>query len=189
MKRWEAIEALAPAIAGSLVVTCNGMTGRDLWATGDRPDRFYMIGSMGLASSIGLGVALAQPGKRVVVLDGDGNVLMNMGTLANVGQKRPANLYHFVFDNGSHASTGGQRTISGSLAIEEVAKVCGYPRVFRADGPEAVAAKADEMLSGDGPALLLMKVEPGNQKGVGRVEVTPAEMAARVREAATGSRP
>ena len=189
MKRWEAVEVVAPKVAGDLTVVCNGMLGRDLWSTGDRPERFYMIGSMGLASSIGLGLAVSQPEKRVVVLDGDGNVLMNMGTLANVGAIGPENYYHFVFDNGSHASTGGQRTISGSLALEQVAKVCGYRAVYRADDPAAVTAAAGEMLARPGPAMLLMKVDPGNQPEVGRVEVTPVQMATRMREAATGARP
>ena len=189
MKRWEAIEVVAPKIDGALTVVCNGMLGRDLWNTGDRPERFYMIGSMGLASAIGLGLAVAQPGKRVVVLDGDGNVLMNLGGLANIGVIGPKNYYHFVFDNGRHASTGGQRTIAGNVKLEEVARVCGYRQVYRADDVEAVAAATDEMLTGEGPAMLLMKVDPGNQKGIGRVEVTPEEMAARMRLAATGSRP
>jgi sulfopyruvate decarboxylase subunit beta len=189
MKRWEAIDIVAGRIAGDLTVACNGMLGRDLWATGDQPERFYMIGSMGLGSAIGLGLAVAQPEKRVVVLDGDGNVLMNMGGLANIGAIGPKNYYHFVFDNGAHASTGGQRTISGSLKLEEVARVCGYKTVLRADDVEAVAAATDELLAAEGPAMLLMKVEPGNQKGVPRVEVTPEEMAARMRLAATGERP
>ena len=189
MKRWDAIEVVAPRIDGALTVVCNGMLGRDLWNTGDSPLRFYMIGSMGLASAIGLGLAVAQPEKAVVVLDGDGNVLMNLGGLANIGVIGPKNYYHFVFDNGTHASTGGQRTIAGSVPLEEVARVCGYKRIFRADDALAVAEKADQMLCGDGPAMLLMKVDPGNQKGVGRVEVTPEEMAARMRLAATGSRP
>jgi sulfopyruvate decarboxylase subunit beta len=189
MKRWEAVEVVAGKIDGALTVVCNGMLGRDLWSTGDRPERFYMIGSMGLASAIGLGLAVTQPEKRVVVLDGDGNVLMSMGGLANIGVIGPENYYHFVFDNGTHASTGGQKTIAGSVKLEEVARVCGYQHVFRADDVDAVAAATDEMLAGPGPAMLLMKVDPGNQKEVGRVEVTPEELASRMRLAATGERP
>jgi thiamine pyrophosphate-dependent acetolactate synthase large subunit-like protein len=189
VKRWEALDIVVPKIEGALTVVCNGMLGRDLWATGDRPEWFYMIGSMGLASSIGLGLSVTQPEKRVVVLDGDGNVLMNMGGLANIGTIGPRNFYHLVFDNGVHASTGGQRTISHSLPLEEVARVCGYRRVRRADDPEAVATAVEELLAGPGPAMLLIEVEPGNQKDVPRVEVTPEEMAARMRIAATGSNP
>lgn len=189
MKRWEAVTELAPLVEDALVITCNGMLGRDFWSTGDRPNRFYMIGSMGLASSIGLGLAVTQPGKRVVVLDGDGNVLMNMGTLANVGAIQPANYYHFIFDNGVHASTGGQRTISRSLKLEEVAKVCNYRKVYRAESLEEVRPMAEEMLAGPGPVCLLMKVEPGNQEKVDRVAVGPEDLATRLREAATGECP
>jgi thiamine pyrophosphate-dependent acetolactate synthase large subunit-like protein len=185
MKRWEAIEALAPAISGSLVVTCNGMTGRDLWATGDRPDRLYMIGSMGLASSIGLGVALAQPGKRVVVLDGDGNVLMNMGTLANIAVARPANLYHVVLDNGVHASTGGQRTISPDVRLDEIARTCGYADTRTVAELGEVAPAMEWLFSADGPRMVRIEVEPGNQPGVPRVEVSPRDMATRFKAAAT----
>ncbi len=189
MKRWEAVEIVAAKIDGALTVACNGMLGRDLWNTGDRPERFYMIGSMGLASAIGLGLAVTQPEKRVVVFDGDGNVLMNLGGLANIGVIGPENFYHFVFDNGRHASTGGQRTIAGDVPLEQVAKVCGYERVFRADDIDAVARATDELLGGSGPAMLLMKVDPGNQREVGRVEVTPEDLATRMRVAATGDRP
>ena len=189
MKRWEAIEVVAEKIDGALTVACNGMLGRDFWNTGDRPERFYMIGSMGLASAIGLGLSVTQPEKRVVVLDGDGNVLMNMGGLANIGVIGPKNYFHFVFDNGAHASTGGQKTIAGDVKLEEVARICGYRQVFRADDVESVAVAADEMLAGEGPAMLLMKVDPGNQKDVGRVEVTPEDLATRMRVAATGKQP
>ena len=75
------------------------------------------------------------------------------------------------------------------MKLEEVARVCGYKRVFRADDVDAVAKAADEMLAGEGPAMLLMKVDPGNQKQVGRVEVTPEDLATRMRVAATGERP
>ena len=186
MKRWEAVALLARRVEESLVIACNGMIGRDLWNTGDRENRFYMIGSMGLASSIGLGLALAQPQKRVVVLDGDGNVLMNMGTLANVAAAQPRNFYHVVLDNGVHASTGGQTTVSGSLALEEVARACGYARVARAESSAELESAVEVFLAGPGPACLLVKVEPGNQPGVPRIGIAPEEMAARFQEAATG---
>ncbi len=189
MKRWEAAAAVAPKIEGSLVITCNGMLGRDLHGTGDRPERFYMIGSMGLASSIGMGLAITTPGKRVVVLDGDGNVLMGLGALANVGVAGPENLYHVIFDNGTYASTGGQRTISGEVKLEEIARVCGYKKALRATTVEEIPEAMDDLLADPGPACLLLVVEPGNQAEVDRVSVTPREMATRMRVAATGRRP
>ena len=178
MKRWEALAAIAPHLKDALVVACNGMLGRDLFGLGDKATQFYMIGSMGLASSIGLGLALAQPGKKVVVLDGDGNVLMNLGGLANVGAAKPTNFYHVIFDNGTHASTGDQRTISGAVRLEEVARAVGYRNAWRSADSKAFFASR-------GPSCLLIEVEPGNQKGVPRVTVAPPEMAARFKAAAT----
>ena len=181
MKRWDALAEITPLLGNSLVVTCNGMLGRDLWAIGDQPNQFYMIGSMGLASSIGLGLAIAQPKKRVVILDGDGNVLMNLGGLANIGAHKPANLYHFILDNGTHASTGDKKTVSRSVPLEEIARSCAYRHVARVRGGVEKAAK--EMLAGEGPACLLIEVEPGNQPKVPRVGIGSPAMAQRFRQA------
>jgi thiamine pyrophosphate-dependent acetolactate synthase large subunit-like protein len=175
MKRWDAIAALAPHFGDALVVACNGMIGRDLWATGDKPAQFYMIGSMGLASSIGLGLALARPKRRVIVLDGDGNVLMNLGTLANIAAAKPANLYHVILDNGTHASTGGQRTIAPHVPLGEIARAAGY---------RWVGVDVKEFFASTGPSCLHLMVEPGNQKGVPRVEIEPPAMTERFRNEA-----
>jgi sulfopyruvate decarboxylase subunit beta len=184
MKRWEAVAALAPHVDGALVVACNGMLGRDLWASGDRSGHFYMIGSMGLASSIGLGLALARPERRVVVLDGDGNVLMGMGALANAAAAAPPNFHHVILDNGVHASTGGQRTVSAQVPLEEVARAAGYREALRAAGAAELERLAPAFFAARGPACLLVEVEPGNRKGVPRVELPPEALAARFREEA-----
>jgi thiamine pyrophosphate-dependent acetolactate synthase large subunit-like protein len=184
MKRWDAMAALAPRFGDALVVACNGMIGRDLWQKGDKPTHFYMIGSMGLASSIGLGLALARPKRRVIVLDGDGNVLMNMGTLANIAAAKPANLYHLVLDNGSHASTGDQRTIAPQVPLDEIAKAAGYARTWRATDEVSLAKASAEFFAATGPVALLVKVEPGNQKTVPRVEIAPDAMTQRFRSEA-----
>jgi thiamine pyrophosphate-dependent acetolactate synthase large subunit-like protein len=181
MKRWDAIAALVPLFPDALVIACNGMIGRDLFATGDRASRFYMIGSMGLASSIGLGLALAQPRRRVVVLDGDGNVLMNLGGLANVAAAGPANLYHVILDNGTHASTGDQKTISPLVRLEAVARAAGYRQVWRVREGQSLVRAAREFLAAQGPVCLLIEVEPGNQPKVPRVSVEAPEITARFR--------
>ncbi len=183
MKRWEAVAQLAPLFDDALVVVCNGMMGRDLFGVADKPGQFYMIGSMGLASSIGLGLALARPKRRVVVLDGDGNVFMNLGGLANVGAARPSNLYHVILDNGTHASTGDQKTISSTVRLEEVARSVGYRKVWRIR--EGLAKTAPEFFESEGPVCLLVEVEPGNQKKVPRVSVPPPRIASRFRQEAT----
>ena len=92
------------------IISANGFISRDLFSISDTRPTFYMIGSMGLASSIGLGIALKDPGKKVFVFDGDGNILMNLGSLTTIGSLKPKNLVHVVFDNSVHESTGSQPT-------------------------------------------------------------------------------
>ena len=164
------------------------MNSRELFTVGDRPEHFYMIGSMGLASSIGLGVALRRPERPVVILDGDGNVLMNLGTLGNIGESAPANLFHLVIDNGVYDSTGGQRTISKAVSLESVARSCGYQRCERVNDLISLERLLRSLWREPGPAFLLIEVEPGNAEGIGRVEMTPPEIARRFRESATGSK-
>src|SRR5438552_1715069 len=129
--RSRAIEAVLELLTDELVVVCNGFPSREVYALRDRPENFYMIGSMGLAPAIGLGVALAQSRRRVVVLDGDGNVSMALGTLATVGALKPRNSVHIVFDNEVYVSTGNQPTPSQTVRLEQVAKAVGYRHVER----------------------------------------------------------
>ena len=179
----EALAVLAPRIPERTVcIHANGYVSRAGAAIRDRDECFYMIGSMGLASSIGLGVALARPERRVLVLDGDGNVLMNPGALASIGAAAPPNLHHVCFDNGAHASTGGQRTISDRVRLEEVARACGYRWTGRLETLDAAAAAA--FLAREGPAFLLVRVDLGPPGPPGpRVPHAPDAMTARLRRA------
>ena len=108
------------------VVVANGFLSRWAFRCKDAPENFYMLGSMGLALSIGLGVAYAQPSRRVLVIDGDGNLLMSLGVLAMVGYAAPPNLSHIVIDNRQYASTGGQASISGKVQMARIALAAGY---------------------------------------------------------------
>ena len=126
MIRREAIEIIAKTLKNNPIVSADGYTSRDLFETCDKPSNFYMIGSMGLASSISLGVAIKKTKKRVFVFDGDGKILMNLGSLATIGKISPKNLVHVVFDNSIHESTGGQPTHSSIIKIEKIAQTCGY---------------------------------------------------------------
>ncbi len=100
------------------IISANGFISRDLFTTIDKASNFYMIGSMGLASSIGLGVALKNPKKKIFVFDGDGNILINLGSLTTIGSLKPKNLVHVIFDNSVHESTGSQPTNSNFINIE-----------------------------------------------------------------------
>ena len=191
MTRFDAVACVAECLdPRSLVVACNGMIGRELYAHRDRPSQFYMIGSMGLASSIGLGLALVRPARPVVVLDGDGNVLMGLGTLANVAAAAPANFYHVVFDNAAHGSTGDQRTISDAVPLEQIAGAAGYRRSVRVRDRDGLTSALATFFDEAGPAMLLVEVERGHRPGVGRVEPSPRELTDRFRRACEqGSNP
>lgn len=165
--------------ATDAVVATTGFTGRALYALDDRANQLYMVGSMGCASTFGLGLAWAQPQRRVVVLDGDGAVLMRMGALATLGYERPGNLLHIVIDNEVHDSTGGQSTVSHSIDLAGVAAACGYPRVIRAHSAAEV-----EAIVRDQPKELTfvhVKCAPGESGSLPRPKETPAQVAERMR--------
>jgi thiamine pyrophosphate-dependent acetolactate synthase large subunit-like protein len=114
-----------------------------------------------------------------VALDGDGNVLLGLSALASVGAARPANLWHVVLDNATHASTGGQRTISAEVPLERIAEAAGYRAAFRAGDTAAFAASLAAAFAQQGPVVVLGVVEGGTIKGIGRVKETPPELTAR----------
>ena len=186
--RGRAIGAVLGLLTDELAVICNGFPSREAYALCDRPENFYMIGSMGVAPAIGLGIALAQPSRTVVVLDGDGNVLMGLGTLATMGALKPKNFVHIVFDNEVYGSTGNQPTISQSVRLEQVAKAAGYRNVGRVRELDDLVYEAKTMLQHEGPSFLLVKVSE-MADDVGRVEIEPAAMTDRFRKAAMGGKP
>lgn len=175
MKRVDAIKAIMGCLSDEFVVACNGMINRELFAIGDRTRNFYMLGSMGLASAIGLGVALAKPDGKVVVLAGDGNVLMSLGTLATIGKISPENLVHVVLDNECHESTGGQETATSVAKLDVMAEACGFRYSERVDSLERLKRAFAKSLSLDGSSFIHAKVEKGRVE-VPRVSVDPLEM-------------
>jgi thiamine pyrophosphate-dependent acetolactate synthase large subunit-like protein len=180
VKLIDALRVIVPLFRDELVVHANGFISRESFHVEDRPGNFYMLGSMGLASSIALGVALNRPNQRVVVFDGDGNVLMNLGALALIGALQPANLVHVVFDNEVYGSTGNQRTISGQVALDEIARASGYRRVERVTTPVALQAATQEFLIQGGPSFLLVKIAPEcEERKIGRIMHDPPQIAAR----------
>ncbi len=180
--RAQAIGALLELLTDQPVVVCNGFASREACKHADRPTHFYMIGSMGVAAAIGVGIALSKPEKKVIVFDGDGNVLMGMGTLATVGALKPKNLVHVVFDNEVYGSTGDQPTLSRVVRLDQVAKAAGYVNVERASEREDMVYEFKDMLGKDGPSFLLIKVNEFAED-VGRVAVEPADMTQRFKKA------
>ena len=161
------------------VIATTGYTGRALYALADRANQFYMVGSMGCASSLGLGLAWAQPQRRVIVLDGDGAVLMRMGALAAIGCQAPPNLVHILLDNELHESTGGQATATHYVDLSAVAAACGYPRVVRAATPAELGRAIDE--AGTELTFIHVKTSPQGDHSLPRPKETPVELAQRFR--------
>jgi thiamine pyrophosphate-dependent acetolactate synthase large subunit-like protein len=176
----DAVAAVLPEIADHVLVCANGFLSRWACALGDRDAAFYMIGSMGLASSIGLGIAVARPDVPVAVLDGDGNVLMNLGSLAMVAALAPSRFRHVVLDNGVYASTGNQPTIAARVKLEEIARAAGYRAVARVASAAAAARTLHRQLAEPGPTLLLIETLPESGAPAPRIPHAPPEMAARV---------
>jgi len=135
VRRAECIAMLYPEVTETPVITIMGDCAQELYDLGHRENFFYLQHAMGLASSIGLGLAMHWPEQRVVVLDGDGSVLMNLGTLATLARYRPKNLVHIVFDNGSLLSTGGfdSHTTSGITDLAGIARSAGIEHVTSVD--------------------------------------------------------
>lgn len=179
--RAQALGALLEVVTDQPVIVCNGFASREAFKLADRPSNFYMIGSMGVAPAIGLGVALAKPAKKVVIFDGDGNVLMGMGTLATVGALKPKNFVHVVFDNELYGSTGNQPTYSRAVRLDQVAKAAGYVNVERVLEREDLVYEFKDMLGKDGPSLLLVKVNE-LVEDAGRVMIEPPEITARFKQ-------
>lgn len=152
----EVIRLITKLADDALIVATTGYTGRELFGIKDRPGNFYMQGSMGHASSIGLGLALARPDRRVIVLDGDGAVLMHLGALSTIGSQRPANFIHVVLDNGTHESTGGQPTTSATTRLESVATAAGYSNGWRCSNLAEVQDAVTTALTSPGPHMCVI---------------------------------
>jgi phosphonopyruvate decarboxylase len=161
----------------SVVIGTTGYTGRELFAIADRPNQLYMVGSMGCASSFGLGLSLAMPGKQVLVADGDGAALMRMGNLATIGAYGGKNFRHLLLDNGVHESTGGQSTVSTAVSFAGIARACGY----REAGEALKRHELESFLQTQiGPSLLHLKAKRGVPEGLPRPDVSPREVKQRL---------
>ena len=158
MIRKEAIEIISTYAKNNPIVSANGFISRDLFESLDKKSNFYMIGSMGLASSIGLGIALKNPKKTVFVFDGDGNILMNLGSLVTIGSLRPKNFVHIIFDNNIHESTGGQPTNSTFVKIDLLAKTANY-KVFKTNSKRKLELILNQIKNIEGPILVLIKIK------------------------------
>src|SRR5712671_1453966 len=166
----------APEAAAIIATT--GKAGRELFTLADRKQHFYLVGSMGCASGVGLGVSL-NTHRPVIVLDGDGAALMILGTFATIGATGPGNLIHIVLDNGVHDSTGGQATASAAIDFAGVALACNYRHAISCDAVAEFDRALTEALKAGGPTLVHARIQPGSMDKLGRPTVTPEQVARR----------
>lgn len=161
------------------VVCTTGKLSRELYELDDsdfsKGNRFYMVGSMGCAAGFGLGVARARPQRPVVVLDGDGALLMKLGSLATVGSLSPDNYHHVVFDNGAHDSTGGQPTPSPAVDFAALALACGYRQARTVSDRDDLLDTLERQLQAPGPTLLRVVIHSGARKDLGRPKLAPRD--------------
>ncbi|MHC5023613.1 MAG: phosphonopyruvate decarboxylase [Planctomycetota bacterium] len=165
--------------ASTVVIGSTGHIGRGLFAESDRPNHLYMVGSMGCASALGLGLALARPDLRVIVVDGDGAAVMRLGNLVTLGAHGGPNLVHIVFNNGVHETTGGQATTSPALSFADIARSCGYEPVLRGRD----VGLLDTILSStmrSRPAFGEMLIRPGAPERLPRPDRRPDQVRARL---------
>lgn len=174
MKRIDAINEIATKAkeTDALLVANIGIPCKELHHVCDVPTNFYMLGSMGLASSIGLGLALARSGRNVIAIDGDGSVLMNMGSLATIASRSPKNYLLVIVDNGAYGSTGNQPTVTSmGTDLAEVARGAGNKDVFEADSSKGLREIMKEVNSG----MIIVRVEPNNAD-VPAIKMCPEEI-------------
>jgi sulfopyruvate decarboxylase subunit beta len=160
VRRLAALRAIHPRLERSVVVTIMGAVAAELQSVGHRPNFFYLQHAMGLASSVGLGLALCRPRLPVIVLDGDGSILMNLGGLTTLARYRPRNLVHIVFDNESLLSVGGFPTATATgTDIAGIAGAAGVPRTALAHSPEDLARELEMAVAAEELTTIVAKVE------------------------------
>ena len=152
-----------------------GNTNFDLWAAGHRAQNFYMLGSMGLAFPIALGVALAQPKRRIFALEGDGSLLMQLGCLSTIASLKPKNLSMIVMDNGVYQITGAQPTPAAAVSdIVAIAQGCGLTDSTWAADEEDFERQVDQSLSANGPSLIAVRID--DKPGIGTTDRDPVQI-------------
>jgi|TARA_Y100000310_G_scaffold263274_1_gene273438 phosphonopyruvate decarboxylase len=157
----------------NIIISTTGKISRELFEYREELGQehktdFLTVGSMGHSSQIALGIALQKQDKQIYCFDGDGSVIMHMGSLAIIGQQAPKNFKHIIFNNGAHDSVGGQPTVGFEINLQSIAKDCGYKTTLKAESKLEVIEKINLIKSVEGPAFLEIKVNKGARKDLGR---------------------
>lgn len=180
MKRYDAIKKIVESLDDELIVCNLGAPSRELYDILDREENFYMLGSMGLSSSIAFGIAISKPERKVICIDGDGSILMNLGSLSTLANNDPNNLTLIVIDNSSYGSTGDQKTYtSNRTRLEIIAKGAGFNSITVIDKEEQIQPILENLALGC--HFVLIKTQPGNAQ-VKNVPLFPEEIKERFRK-------
>ncbi|MHA1915331.1 MAG: sulfopyruvate decarboxylase subunit beta [Promethearchaeota archaeon] len=184
MKRYDALKNIVNSLEDEIIVSNIGAPSRELFSLRDRSENFYMLGSMGLASSIAFGLAISKPLKRIWCIDGDGSMLMNLGSLSTIANNHPNNLTLIVIDNGAYGSTGDQRTYtSNKTRLEIIAKGAGFESVTCIDNEDDITPSLKNL--GYGCHFVKIKVSPGNAV-VDNISLDPKEIKKRFMKSILG---
>ena len=180
LKREAVLEQLLSSFdEQDLIVSTTGKTSREVYEIRQRMGQtcadFLTVGAMGHASSIALGIALSNPRKRVITLDGDGALLMHMGSLPVLANARPGNFVHVVLNNGCHESVGGQPTVANNIDITKIALASGYSQSLTVEDAVELHQFLDNISSMQGPMLVEVKIAPGSRADLGRPQNTPVQ--------------
>ena len=181
LEREEAIQMVAASMdKKAVVVSTTGKISRELFEYRENSEHahhrdFLTVGSMGHASQIALGIALNKPDRNIYCFDGDGAVIMHMGSMGIVGEMAPKNFFHIVFNNGAHDSVGGQPTIGLNIDIPNIAACYGYKKVISVEKREELQEILTSLAANEGPVLLEIKVKKGSRDNLGRPTTTPIE--------------
>lgn len=166
--------------ANTVLLATTGKTGRELFEVADKANHLYMVGSMGCISSLGLGLAMAKPAKKIIVIDGDGSLIMRLGALTTNAYYQPENLLHIVLDNNTHDSTGGQATVSHNIDfVDQAVSVC-YPIAVKVNTIDELAKEVVKWQLNGGLTLLHLKIAKGSTKELGRPTMKPHEVKSRL---------
>ncbi|MBB6445383.1 phosphonopyruvate decarboxylase [Bacillus benzoevorans] len=164
----------------TVVLATTGKTGRELYQLKDASNQLYMVGSMGCVPSLALGICLARKEKDVIAIDGDGAILMRLGSLATNGYNSPPNLLHILLDNQTHDSTGGQQTVSHNVQFVDIAAACGYHRAVYVHSLSELDGYIQEWKSSKKLTFLHLKIAHGSLKELGRPSIKPFEVKERL---------
>jgi len=163
-----------------IIVSTTGKTSREIFEIRERNGEphykdFLTVGSMGHCSSIALGIVISNPERKVVCIDGDGALIMHMGSLSTIGKLKPKNFYHILMNNQVHESVGGQETSARFIDIPELVKANGYANVFFTDNEEGLISRIGKFMKETGPNFLEVKIKSGSREDLGRPTVQPVD--------------